>query len=366
MHLLSLCGNSGPLSVFLIIKVFFNIICIIVPFIIMYRFFTVMFKSVISGDNLTAGLMGVTKNIIAGLIIFLLPSTINFVFVELLDMSDVEVVACFDSATLENVNKLREEEKVLLQQELDNENSLKADELSKQKEQEKIKREEIKKANEEYKKKKEEEEAKKNAEQNSNNSSGSSNTNLKTASKNIFVGDSRTVGLCSAVTGDYSKCSYSSSGANMSGDDIFIAQGSMSYSWFNSTAVAAVNAVLANNPNVTFNIYSLMGVNMLLYDIDKYIPLYNSLATGSWKNHNLILVSVNPVDEAKEAQYGYSTKNNDIVSFNSKLKSGVTGSNVKYCDTYSSLLNSFSTTDGLHYTSSTYLSIYNKIKACGS
>ena len=110
-----------------------------------------------------------------------------------------------------------------------------------------------------------------------------------------------------------------------------------------------------------------MGVNFLLSDIDKYIPTYNNLANGSWSKHNLILVSVNPVDEAKEAQYGYSTKNSNIITFNNKLKSGTSGvANIKYCDTYNAVIGNLGTSDGLHYTATTYKSIYSNMMSCGS
>lgn len=370
MEFAELCNSSGPLTIFLIIKILFSIICTIVPLIIMYRFFVAMFKTVMSGDAITKELTNVVTATILGLCIFLLPTAFHFIFVDLMEADDVAVVSCFDKASLDNVKKLREDEKVRLKEELDSDNADKADVLNKQKEEEQRKREEIKKANEEYRKKKEEEEAAKRQEQQNNNNngggSGSTNTPLKKAGKNIIIGDSRTVGMCSTVTGGSSGCSYSSGGPKISGDDIFISQGSMSYSWFNSTAVGAVNSILSSNSDTTYNIYSLMGVNMLLYDIDKYVSTYNNLATGAWKNHNVILVSVTPVDESKEAQYGYSTKNSDIMTFNSKLKSGVVQSNVKYCDAYSSMVNNLSTTDGLHYTGATYNSLYSKIKACGS
>ena len=110
-----------------------------------------------------------------------------------------------------------------------------------------------------------------------------------------------------------------------------------------------------------------MGVNFLLSDIDKYIPKYKELATGSWSKHNLILVSVNPVDEAKERQHGYSTKQSNIIKFNNKLKTGTSGiSNIKYCDTYNSVIGSLQTSDGLHYASSTYNAIYSSMKSCGN
>ena len=62
-----------------------------------------------------------------------------------------------------------------------------------------------------------------------------------------------------------------------------------------------------------------ISINFLLSDINKYIPKYNSLAVNEWQGHNLILVSVNPVDEVMEAKHGYSTKNVDIISFNTQI-----------------------------------------------
>lgn len=368
MLLISLCGHSGPLYVFYIIKIAFKIICILLPLIIIYRAIASMFKIVMSGKDIQKELLCLTKSLTAAFIIFLLPSFFQFLFVNLLNANDVDIISCFEKATLENIKVLKEEEKNNALDELELINKEKADELNKQKEQEEKQREEQKRLNEEKKRKEEEEEAaRRQQEAEQNGASGSSGgANFKNASKNIIVGDSRTVGMCIAITGDSRGCSYSSGGAKQADTDIFIAQSSSSYSWFNSTAVGAVNSILSSNPNTTYNIYSLMGANMLLYDINKYIPLYNSLASGAWSKHNVILVSVNPVDEVVEAQHGYSTKNADIITFNTKLRNGVTGGNVKYCDTYNSILNNLSTTDGLHYTSATYQSIYSKIKACGS
>ena len=52
---------------------------------------------------------------------------------------------------------------------------------------------------------------------------------------------------------------------------------------------------------------------------------------------------------------------------NTQLKNGTSGvSNIKYCDTYNAVIGNLGTSDGLHYTSSTYISIYNKMKTCGS
>ena len=169
--------------------------------------------------------------------------------------------------------------------------------------------------------------------------------------------------MCAAITGDWTKCQFSN-GGKANGSDFYIAQGAMGFNWFNGTAVPAVNRIISANPNTKYNIYSLMGVNHLLQEIDKYIPTYNNLATGAWKNQKIILVSVGPVNESIEAQNGYSTKNANIETFNAKLKNGVKQSNVAYCDIYSPLGSNFGTGDGLHYNGATYKQIYNIMKQC--
>ena len=374
MYLLfDICNDSGFLTVFLILKYLFSIICTVIPLILIYRCIVPLFKAVTSGKEFSGELGPIVRSIIAGLIIFLLPSLFSFIFVDLLDESD-GLSQCFVNATIDNIQLLREAELSGRKEELDDKRDKLNDAANDRLEEEEKRNEAIK---EELKEKEEQErleqeQANQNASNNNTNnngvvSPGSSNNNLKTAAKNIIIGDSRTVGMCASITGDWSNCQFSNGGAFINGNDIYIAQGSMGYSWFNSTAVSAVNNIIASNPGTTFNIYSLMGVNFLLSDIDKYIPTYNSLAQGAWTDHNLILVSVNPVDEVKEAQNGYSTKNSNIITFNNKLKNGTSSvKNIKYCDTFNVVNGNLGTTDGLHYTSNTYKDIYNSMKSCGS
>ena len=183
--------------------------------------------------------------------------------------------------------------------------------------------------------------------------------------KTIYIGDSRTIGMCAAVTGSYNNCTFNGTPYKYSNTDIFIAKGSMGYTWFNDEAVPAVNKLLASDPNTTYNIVSYMGVNWLLSDISKYEAKYAELAKGAWKKHNIILVSVNPVDEAKEAQNKYYVKQKNIIEFNNRLKAVATPlSNVSYCDTYNKIINNFGTSDGLHYTTATSKDIYNHTNTC--
>ena len=169
--------------------------------------------------------------------------------------------------------------------------------------------------------------------------------------------------MCAAFTGDWTHCQFSNGGKS-NGDDFYIAQSSMGYSWFNKTAVPAVNKIIREHPGVRYNIYSLMGVNYLLGDIDSYIPTYNSLATGAWKDHKIILVSVTPVNEEIAKKRGFGTRNSKIEKFNKKLKNGVNQSNVSYCDVYSQMGTNFGTSDGLHYNGKTYKQIYKLMKQC--
>lgn len=75
-----------------------------------------------------------------------------------------------------------------------------------------------------------------------------------------------------------------------------------------------------------------MGVNDL-YNANSYVEYINKIA----KNYkgDIYYLSVNPVEESKAANNGYSIKNSDIEKFNSTLKNGL--KNVTYLDSYNYL-----------------------------
>lgn len=338
------------------------VVKIVVPLIITIVAIVPLVEAVMKGtaESVFAAAKNLMMKMIAALIVFMVPVIIPTVFNLLVDMdTNPDMQICSDC--IKNPNEgLCAAKSAYDPTEIDEENpsiggSLETGNLT----------------NAQEKKKKE---RKNNSSSGSGNTSGSydnggespssSSSNVSSGTKNIIVGDSRTVGMCATMTGDWNSCSYQKSGGKSNGNDFYIAQGSMSYSWFNSTAVPKVNNIISSNPNTKYNIYSLMGVNMLLYDINKYIPKYNELANGSWKNQKIILVSVTPVNESIEAKNGYSTKNSDIKSFNKQLKAGISASNISYCDAYNALGSNFGTPDGLHYDSATYKSIYNIIMGC--
>jgi len=365
INMLSMCDRSAIVMIMLIIKTFFKIACYVIPMIIIIVTIIGFTKPIIDGksESLVDNWKLLVKRLIAGLLIFFLPTIISYVFTSIVKADDVEFITCFETASKERVASLKAKEEAALEAE----KKAQEKEDAKTAKEAYAKDEKIRKNQktmfEEQKKKREEEERKKRQQQAALSGGGSVLSDVPSGTVNIIIGDSRTVGMCASMTGDWTKCQFSNGGKS-NGSDFYIAQGSMGYSWFNSTAVSAVNRILAENPGTKYNIFSLMGVNFLLSDIDKYIPTYNNLSIGAWKDHKIILVSVTPVNEAIEAQNGYSTKNANIETFNAKLKNGVRQSNVSYCDVYGQMGSNFGTGDGLHYDGPTYKRIYSMMMAC--
>ena len=348
-----MCDTSYSMHVFLIIKVVMNIVCVVVPVIMVIRAIIPFFRASIGSEAIKELMPSLIKSFVASFIIFLIPTLVNITFTKIIDGDYGSISYCISNASLEKLNELKNKEE--------------EEKRAKEEEERNARNEKYKQALEAEKERQAriliEKEKKKQQEQ--QGSGGSTGQILKSSSNNIIIGDSRTVGMCAAITGSYNGCSFNSSGPRYYGNNIFIAQSAMGYSWFESSAIPTVNQIIATNPDVTYNIYSLMGVNFLLSDLNKYIVKYNELSTGAWSKHNVILVSVNPVNEEIEKQHGYSTRNVDIVSFNNQLRSGTGGKpNVMYCDTYNKIIGNMQTGDGLHYANGTYINIYNEMINC--
>ena len=81
MKLVNFCTNPGFLRLVLFLKIVLKIITIIIPIIIIVTIIMSIFKVVVSGksDDLKTLLPTFVKKILAGLIIFFLPSIITFV-----------------------------------------------------------------------------------------------------------------------------------------------------------------------------------------------------------------------------------------------------------------------------------------------
>ncbi len=164
----------------------------------------------------------------------------------------------------------------------------------------------------------------------------------------IFVGDSRFVGMKEAVDG------YSDA------DVEFVAEVGQGLSWLKKTAPGLYGET---GKTIIFN----LGVNDL-YNISGYIDFYNSMPQDFIENNTLVIMTVNPVDEQKEAEFGYSVTNSEIESFNESLKNGLDSLYFKMIDSYTYMkMSAYKTVDGLHYNNETYRLIFDyAVECCGS
>lgn len=172
-----------------------------------------------------------------------------------------------------------------------------------------------------------------------NNNTEENNTQLSIIKPTIFIGDSRTQGMM--MSGVISNSNT-------------VAKVAQGYNWFNSTAINSANSMMGNNAH---NIVIWLGVNDLA-NINNYFNKYKELAQNSWKNHNIYIVSVGPVDDLK-AKY---VKNSSINEFNNNMANLIKNSSINNLR-FISINYSISQYDseGLHYGASDYKNIYNSI-----
>ena len=143
----------------------------------------------------------------------------------------------------------------------------------------------------------------------------------------FWIGDSRTVGLSYNVAIDYL-------------GEVGIGIALLSRNYESITQI--------RNKTIIFN----LGVNDL-HNSRAYLNWYNSLPDEFLDNNKVIVLSVNPCSGS------YARLNSGIEEFNNIVRDGL-DSRITFLDSYSFLnWNSFATVDGLHYTSGTYIDIYN-------
>ncbi|MDE5888704.1 MAG: M23 family metallopeptidase, partial [Bacilli bacterium] len=142
MILFNLCSQSGTLMVFVIIKILFSIIFTIIPLILIYRSIVPCVKCVINGEPFTKELGSLIKSFISGFVVFMLPTLFMFVFESLISVDGSGISACFANASLDNVNRLRENEAKERSGEISN-NRKKLDEQMKKQQDEEARRNEI-------------------------------------------------------------------------------------------------------------------------------------------------------------------------------------------------------------------------------
>ena len=153
----------------------------------------------------------------------------------------------------------------------------------------------------------------------------------------IFVGDSRTVGMHTALTKDGGEDSCT-----------FIAKSGEGFYWLYHDGIVELEEALRAEPHATV-IFNL-GVNDLT-EVDKYLDFYQELFS-EYHDPSFYIMSVNPVVDEK--YNGLS--NAKIEEFNEKIEKKFPD---KYLDSYYYLLaQDYETVDGLHYTDQTYRMIH--------
>lgn len=93
---LRICEYGGVLRTLKILGMALNIIKIVIPLIIIGTAMISVFKTVSSGkaEDLKGSFSLIVKKIIAGLIIFLIPTALDYVFDSLLEYDDSAFTAC--------------------------------------------------------------------------------------------------------------------------------------------------------------------------------------------------------------------------------------------------------------------------------
>lgn len=160
--------------------------------------------------------------------------------------------------------------------------------------------------------------------------------NAKTKEQLVFIGDSRFVMMQNATK---------------SRKGIYIAKRSMGYEWF---ASQEENFRKYDSKSTTYVIG--FGVNDV-YHVDEYITYVSNLDLKG----KVYFCQVNPVDEEKEKEYGYTVSNDEINEFNKTLAQNAVEYKVLKTNKYLKK-RGYTTVDGLHYDSKTYRILYNYIR----
>ena len=337
------CGESGgiPAPVPQLTSALYTILIIATPIALVIFSIVALVKAITSGsqDDIKKAQSKVIKKFIAAALVFFIAGMVQFVITKAADASEkTSIVSCIDCFLYyENCSASTSGNDVIVQEPENNDFVIPQGPSGNS-----------------------------SGSSSSSSSSSSSNSNKK-ADNTIFVGDSRTVGICQYgnTTLNVGKCR----------DYLTVSQGGMGYNWFESTGILNVTSLLKKNSSDKFNILILLGVNDIQSTeywadaaVKRYMDLIKVQAKGDWKNHNIIFVSVTPIGGASTGGSWPVTQTN-INYFNSKMKSEINAlgySNFSYCDINSGLdLSDKIAGDKLHYTSAGYTAVYEQVvKKC--
>ena len=351
---LSPCEQPNVLQIIRIIRVIMQIICIVIP-ICVFVFVTIDFvKNVMasSDKDMEVNKKLAIKRIIMGVAVFLVP-TIVMAVNNLLGSLGVDYAACLTNATKDGIAKAKVTYKAY-QESLNNQinetiNSNKEDKPSSG---ETVNRDNgfsnIKGHNDDS--------SSSGSGDNSGGTTGDNSggtidsggtvtdvdTDVVINKQALFVGDSRTVGMCNAKgVGGY--C---------------VAKEGQGLKWLktNMTQQSITNKLKDKSYKVM--VISL-GINDLGY-VNDYVKYYKEMA-DKYTSVKIIATSVTRVfDDTSK-----SIKNDKVRMFNDSLKNGLSGSKVTYCDIYTPTFNSLKgASDGIHYDNASYKKIYNAVAQC--
>ena len=187
--------------------------------------------------------------------------------------------------------------------------------------------------------------------------------NYKRTNKTILLGDSRTAGICKDSDIGYhsGKCL----------EYLGIYQSGAEYNWLIEKGIKGVNEILKKDKKNKYNIVVLLGVNDLFgknpnveQKVKRYMSTLNELAQKEWKKHNIIFVSVTPIEGEKTIErFDIYQKNINKLNSQMKLQILSTFNNISYCDINSDIdLEGKINPDRLHYTEEGYDEVYRQIK----
>ena len=373
MYILSLCDVEEVQQILGIVKMIVDFIKIIVPIILMVSAMITLMLDIKAGneDALAKSKKLLINKAIAAVLIFFVPTLVDLVLN--LAAGETEYKKCFNvsSAAPTNKTSINNASTYLTSAEssLDRKDYNKAYDAINKLEDETLKNEYLSRLEKLDELIKENEKTSKTTrttrrittnnggyENNSGNitittrrNTTTNRTTTKASNKQVagsyYLGDSRTVGMSSTL--DSNEKSIAKVGGNYT--DFITHSSSLKNELYNKTD--------------SYNIVLNYGVNDL-YNSSKYCTGYKDLASSLGSNYKIYVVSVNPVDDSK----GWNATNKDINSFNSSIKSCISGvSNMKYCDVSSKATTSAwknYLSDGLHYTNDGYKFIHSKIKEC--
>ena len=103
-----MCETPELLQTIYTLKIFLKIACTVVPIIIIYGMMKDLFKSVVSDQKMTMSFQQCVKRIIAGLIVFFIPTIVNYA-INLTNDSDAlyRMELCNNNATPDNIKYFR-------------------------------------------------------------------------------------------------------------------------------------------------------------------------------------------------------------------------------------------------------------------